>query len=134
MPFSFGGLGVYTALDVLHYAFVASRLQSAGLQAKLLGPSGITSLGPIFYDARALFAETTDSDVLSNPSEIAAPKLMKKMAYIYFTPFHHQLSIYILLFLFLVSLRRSLINCFLISVLEVAVGSISKINPCLNST
>ncbi|GKB03330.1 hypothetical protein Tco_0831419 [Tanacetum coccineum] len=36
LPFAFGGLGVYSAGDVLNYAFVASRLQSATLQTKLL--------------------------------------------------------------------------------------------------
>nr|GEZ96576.1 hypothetical protein [Tanacetum cinerariifolium] len=36
LPFAFGGLGVYNAGDVLNYAFLASRLQSAGLQTKLL--------------------------------------------------------------------------------------------------
>ncbi|GKC27013.1 hypothetical protein Tco_1034307 [Tanacetum coccineum] len=36
LPFAFGGLGVYSAGDVLNYAFLASRLQSAGLQTKLL--------------------------------------------------------------------------------------------------
>nr|GEU95034.1 zinc finger, CCHC-type [Tanacetum cinerariifolium] len=35
VPFAFGGLGVYYAGDVLNYAFLASRLQSAGLQTKL---------------------------------------------------------------------------------------------------
>ncbi|GKA96747.1 hypothetical protein Tco_0818842 [Tanacetum coccineum] len=36
LPFAFGGLGVYSAGDVLNYAFIASRLQSAALQTKLL--------------------------------------------------------------------------------------------------
>nr|GEU32714.1 putative reverse transcriptase domain-containing protein [Tanacetum cinerariifolium] len=36
LPFAFGGLGVYFAGGVLNYAFFASRLQSAGLQSKLL--------------------------------------------------------------------------------------------------
>ncbi|GKB09338.1 hypothetical protein Tco_0837650, partial [Tanacetum coccineum] len=36
LPFSFGGLGVYSARDVLNYAFISSRLQSADLQTKLL--------------------------------------------------------------------------------------------------
>ncbi|GJY71196.1 putative reverse transcriptase domain-containing protein [Tanacetum coccineum] len=35
LPFAFGGLGVYSAGDVLNYAFLASRLQSAALQTKL---------------------------------------------------------------------------------------------------
>nr|GEW64063.1 hypothetical protein [Tanacetum cinerariifolium] len=36
LPFAFGGLGVYSTGDVLNYVFLASRLQSAGLQTKLL--------------------------------------------------------------------------------------------------
>ncbi|GKB53586.1 hypothetical protein Tco_0904339 [Tanacetum coccineum] len=36
LPFLFGGLGVYSAKDVLNYAFISSRLQSADLQTKLL--------------------------------------------------------------------------------------------------
>nr|GEV41415.1 hypothetical protein [Tanacetum cinerariifolium] len=36
LPFAFGGFGVYSTGDVLNYAFFASRLQSAGLQTKLL--------------------------------------------------------------------------------------------------
>ncbi|XP_071714679.1 uncharacterized protein [Rutidosis leptorrhynchoides] len=60
LPFSFGGLGVYSAGDVSHYAFLASRLQTAGLQTKLLRHAG-------------------------NPSEVAAPILMKKLADVYFT-------------------------------------------------
>jgi hypothetical protein len=35
-PFAFGGLSVYSAGDVLNYAFLASRLQSTSLQTKLL--------------------------------------------------------------------------------------------------
>ncbi|GJX23710.1 hypothetical protein Tco_0228155 [Tanacetum coccineum] len=46
LPFAFGGLGVYCAGDVLNYAFRASRLQSAGLQTKLLQHAGIVDFGP----------------------------------------------------------------------------------------
>ncbi|GJU02342.1 hypothetical protein Tco_1112680, partial [Tanacetum coccineum] len=38
--FAFGGLGIYCAGDVLNYAFLASRLQSASLWTKLLRHSG----------------------------------------------------------------------------------------------
>lgn len=85
MPFSLGGLGVYSAGDALHYAFLASRLQSAGLQAKLLQSANVLSTGPSFDDALHVFNRMTELDIISNPSEIAAPKLMKKMADIYFT-------------------------------------------------
>ncbi|GKA24329.1 hypothetical protein Tco_0710362, partial [Tanacetum coccineum] len=36
LPFTFGGFGVYSACDVLNYAFLTSRLQSATLQTWLL--------------------------------------------------------------------------------------------------
>ncbi|GJZ46361.1 hypothetical protein Tco_0593957 [Tanacetum coccineum] len=85
LPFAFGGFGVYCAGDVLNYAFLASRLQSAGLQTKLLRHTGIVSPGPIFDDALSVFNISMETDLLCNPSEIVAPKLMKKMADIYFT-------------------------------------------------
>ncbi|GKE81558.1 hypothetical protein Tco_1551558, partial [Tanacetum coccineum] len=85
LPFAFGGLGVYSAGDVLNYAFLASRLQSVGLQTMLLRHTGIVSPGPIFDDALSVFNTSMETGLLSNPSEIAAPKLMKKMADIYFT-------------------------------------------------
>ncbi|GKE34059.1 reverse transcriptase domain-containing protein, partial [Tanacetum coccineum] len=85
LPFVFGGLGVYLAGDVLNYAFLASRLPSAGLQSKLLRHTGIIASGPNFNDALCVFNTSMETDFLSNPSEIAAPKLMKKMADIYFT-------------------------------------------------
>ncbi|GJZ72755.1 hypothetical protein Tco_0636901 [Tanacetum coccineum] len=85
LPFAFGGLGVYSAGDVLNYAFIASRLQSAALQTKLLRHADIVDSGSTFDDALRMFNTSMEIDFLSNPSEIAAPKLMKKMADIYFT-------------------------------------------------
>ncbi|GJX10345.1 retrovirus-related pol polyprotein from transposon TNT 1-94 [Tanacetum coccineum] len=85
LPFAFGGLGIYSAGDVLNYAFIASRLQSATLQTKLLRDVGIVALGSTFDDALCVFNNAMEIDFLSNPSEVAAPKLMKKMADIYFT-------------------------------------------------
>ncbi|GJT30283.1 hypothetical protein Tco_0910558 [Tanacetum coccineum] len=85
LPFAFGGLGVYSACDVLNYAFVASRLQSAALQTKLLRHVGIVASGPTFDDALCVFNKAMEIDFLSTPSDVAAPKLMKKMADIYFT-------------------------------------------------
>ncbi|GKB01892.1 hypothetical protein Tco_0829936, partial [Tanacetum coccineum] len=84
LPFAFGGLGVYSAGDVLNYAFLASRLHSAGLQTKLLRHTGIVSPWPIFDDALSVFNTSMETDLLGNPSEIAALKLMKKMTDIYF--------------------------------------------------
>ncbi|GKF31700.1 hypothetical protein Tco_0101498, partial [Tanacetum coccineum] len=80
LPFAFRGLGVYSAGDVLN-----SRLQSAGLQSKLLQHTGIIAFRPNFDDALCMFNTSMETDFLSNPSEIAAPKLMKKMVDIYFT-------------------------------------------------
>ncbi|GKE19648.1 hypothetical protein Tco_1427225, partial [Tanacetum coccineum] len=71
--------------DVLNYAFLASRLESAGLQTKLLRHTGIVAFEPIFDDALCVFNTSMEIDLLSNPSEIVALKLMKKMADIYFT-------------------------------------------------
>ncbi|GJZ35077.1 putative reverse transcriptase domain-containing protein, partial [Tanacetum coccineum] len=79
LPFAFGGIGVYSAGDVLNYAFLASRLQSVGLQNKLLRHTGIVASGPLFEDALSVFNTSMETDLLSNPSEITAPKLMKKM-------------------------------------------------------
>ena len=89
LPFAFGGLGVYSAGDVLNYAFLASRFQSAGLQTKLLRHSGIVTSGPSFDDALCAFNEKMEIDLLSNLCEIAAPKLLKKLADIYFTNVTH---------------------------------------------
>nr|GEY13621.1 hypothetical protein [Tanacetum cinerariifolium] len=85
LPFAFGGLDVYSAGDVLNYAFLASRLQYAALQTKLIRHVGIAASGSTFDDALCVFNTSMEIDFLSNPSEIAAPKLMKKMADIYFT-------------------------------------------------
>ncbi|GKE22882.1 hypothetical protein Tco_1434394, partial [Tanacetum coccineum] len=51
LPFAFGGLGIYSTGDVLNYAFLASRLQSAVLQTKLLRHVGIVAYGSTFDDA-----------------------------------------------------------------------------------
>ncbi|GJX15579.1 hypothetical protein Tco_0216411 [Tanacetum coccineum] len=71
--------------DVLNYAFIASRLQSDTLQTKLLRHVGIVAFGYTFDEALCVFNNAMEIDFLSNPSEVAAPKLMKKMADIYFT-------------------------------------------------
>ncbi|GJR00232.1 hypothetical protein Tco_0523216 [Tanacetum coccineum] len=85
LPFAFGGLGVYSASDVLNYVFLVSRLLCVGLQTKLLRHTGIVASGPIFDDALSMFNTSMETDLFCNPSKITAPKLMKKMADIYFT-------------------------------------------------
>ncbi|GKD40780.1 putative reverse transcriptase domain-containing protein [Tanacetum coccineum] len=71
--------------DVLNYAFIASRLQSTALQTKLLRHVDIVAIGSTFDDALCMFNNAMGIDFLSNSSQVAAPKLMKKMADIYFT-------------------------------------------------
>ncbi|GKE26215.1 hypothetical protein Tco_1441599, partial [Tanacetum coccineum] len=73
LPFAFGRLGVYSAGDVLNYAFIASRLQSAPLQTKLLRHVGIVTSGSTFDDALCVFNNAMEIDFLSTPSEVAAP-------------------------------------------------------------
>nr|GEW28893.1 putative reverse transcriptase domain-containing protein [Tanacetum cinerariifolium] len=87
LPFAFGGLGVYYAGDVLNYAFLASRFKSAGLQTKLFRHTGIVASRLIFDDVLCVFNTLMETDLLSNLSEIDAPKLIKKMANIYFARF-----------------------------------------------
>nr|GEZ80487.1 hypothetical protein [Tanacetum cinerariifolium] len=82
---AFGGLGIYSAGDVLNYAFIASRLQSDSLQTKLLRHVSIVASGFTFEEALCVFNNAMGIDFLSNPSEVAAPNLMKKMADVYFT-------------------------------------------------
>ncbi|GKC71381.1 hypothetical protein Tco_1117264 [Tanacetum coccineum] len=47
--------------------------------------SKVTASGPAFNDALCAFNTKIETDLLSNASEIAAPKLMKKLIDIYFT-------------------------------------------------
>ncbi|GJU82588.1 hypothetical protein Tco_1284953 [Tanacetum coccineum] len=70
--------------DVSNYAFLASRLQSASLQTKLVLHLGIVASGPSFDNALCAFNTKMETGLLSNASEIAALKLMKKLADIYF--------------------------------------------------
>ncbi|GJW94793.1 hypothetical protein Tco_0174465 [Tanacetum coccineum] len=85
LPFAFGGLGIYCAHDVLNYTFLASKLKSAILQTKLLQHSCIIDYAPAFNDALCVFNTKMETGLLSNTSEITSPKLMKKLADIYFT-------------------------------------------------
>ncbi|GJW56725.1 hypothetical protein Tco_0103456 [Tanacetum coccineum] len=50
LPFAFGGLDVYSAGDVLNYAFVSSRLQPAALQTRLLRHVGLAAYGSHILD------------------------------------------------------------------------------------
>ncbi|GJX93891.1 hypothetical protein Tco_0348477 [Tanacetum coccineum] len=52
---------------------------------KLLRHVGLVAYGSTFDDTLCVFNASMKIDFLCNPSEIAAPKLMKKMTDIYFT-------------------------------------------------
>ncbi|GJX49926.1 hypothetical protein Tco_0276771, partial [Tanacetum coccineum] len=54
-------------------------------RANLLRHVGIVTYGSTFDDALCMFNNAMEIDFLSTPSEVVAPKLMKKMADIYFT-------------------------------------------------
>ena len=48
LPIRFGGLGLYSAVEASSYAFVASRVQSWGLQDHILRDSGIRGMDSDF--------------------------------------------------------------------------------------
>ncbi|GJR53727.1 hypothetical protein Tco_1404248 [Tanacetum coccineum] len=66
LPFAFGGLGVYSASDVLIFVFLASGLQFAGLQTKLLQDTSIVAARLNFDDALSVFNKYMETDLLSN--------------------------------------------------------------------
>ncbi|GJV60519.1 hypothetical protein Tco_1466619 [Tanacetum coccineum] len=59
---------VHIFSDVLNYAFLASRLQYASLQTKLLRHSGVVASGPTFNDALCAFNTKMETGLLSNTS------------------------------------------------------------------
>ncbi|GKG20161.1 hypothetical protein Tco_0379962, partial [Tanacetum coccineum] len=61
-----GELGVYSASDVLNYVFLASRLQSASLQTKLLRHSSIVAYMSAFKDALCALNVKMKTVLLSN--------------------------------------------------------------------
>ncbi|GKB56184.1 hypothetical protein Tco_0912370, partial [Tanacetum coccineum] len=65
----FGQRKTREVADVLNYAFIASRFQSASLQTKLLRHSDIVTSGPAFENALSAFNAKIKIDLLSNPSE-----------------------------------------------------------------
>ena len=71
-----GGLGIYSAGDVINYAFLASRLQTSSLQAKFLAKNDISFLGPTFERAIGLFQVLCGSNVVSLNDEPLAPHMM----------------------------------------------------------
>src|SRR5688572_28031441 len=79
-----GGLGIYSVGDVINYAFLASRLQTSLLQAKILAHSDVSSLGSTFERALGLFQVLCGSNAISLNDEPAAPQMMKKLTWAYF--------------------------------------------------
>ena len=65
-----GGLGIFLTGDVINYAFLASRLQTNLLQAKIL--------------AKRESVVLCGSNALSLNDEFAAPHMMKKLVGAYF--------------------------------------------------
>ncbi|GJY00334.1 hypothetical protein Tco_0357352, partial [Tanacetum coccineum] len=60
------GLGVYSACNVLNYAFLASRMQSVGFQTKLLRPTGIVASGPTLDYALYVFNTSIEINILKD--------------------------------------------------------------------
>ena len=48
LPIKLGGLGILSAGDIIQYAFLASRMQTSGLQEKILAKTDVVSHGPSF--------------------------------------------------------------------------------------
>ena len=77
LPIKMGGLGIFAAGDVINYAFLASRLQTSSLQARILANSDLHSLGPTFERALCVFRVDCGSNAFSLNDESAAPHMMK---------------------------------------------------------
>ncbi|GKC89035.1 hypothetical protein Tco_1149684 [Tanacetum coccineum] len=75
LPFAFGGLGVYSASDVLNYVFLVSQLLCVGLQTKLLRHTGSVASGPIFDDALSMFNTSMETDLFCNPRVLSTCKV-----------------------------------------------------------
>ncbi|GJX70756.1 RNA-directed DNA polymerase, eukaryota [Tanacetum coccineum] len=67
----------------LRCGFASQSTQNT--ETKLIRHAGIVAFAPTFDDALYVFDTSMKTKLLSNPSEIAAPKLIKKMEDIYFT-------------------------------------------------
>ena len=67
-----GGVGIYSAGDVINYAFLASRLQTSLLQAKILANCDLSSLGSAFERALSLFRDLCGSNAFYLNDELTA--------------------------------------------------------------
>nr|GEW96172.1 putative reverse transcriptase domain-containing protein [Tanacetum cinerariifolium] len=70
--------------DIIQYAFLASRLQTSTLEAKILMKTGIESHGSSFQHALDAFNTTCNVNVLSVTTFTSAPQMMKTLAKCYF--------------------------------------------------
>jgi hypothetical protein len=84
LPIKLGGLGIISAGDIIRYAFLASRMQSSDLQAKILTKYGIISHGSSFEHALDTFNATCNIDLLSVTTYTSAPHMMNTLAKCYF--------------------------------------------------
>ncbi|GJS12864.1 hypothetical protein Tco_0407336 [Tanacetum coccineum] len=73
LPIKLGGLGILLARDIIRYAFLASRLQTSTLQAKIMSKTGIVSHGSSFQYALDVFKATCNVDALSVTTDASAP-------------------------------------------------------------
>ena len=80
LPIKMGGLGIYSVVDVINYAFLAFRLQTSSLQARILAHSNLPSLGLAFERALGVFRALCGSNAVSLNDESATPYMMKKLA------------------------------------------------------
>nr|GEZ97617.1 hypothetical protein [Tanacetum cinerariifolium] len=71
LPVKLGGLGILSTGDIIQYAFLASRLQTNDLQAKILMKTGIDSHGFSFQCALDVFNTTCNVDYSLSPQHVA---------------------------------------------------------------
>ncbi|GKD95982.1 putative reverse transcriptase domain-containing protein, partial [Tanacetum coccineum] len=64
LPVKLSGLGILSAGDIVRFAFLASRLQTRALQAKIMMKTGIVSHGSSFRHPLDAFNTTCNIDVL----------------------------------------------------------------------
>ena len=68
-----GGLVIYSESDVINYAFLASHLRNDSLQAKILGNSDLSSMGPTFDWALAYSHDLCGSNAFFLHDKTAGP-------------------------------------------------------------
>ncbi|GJR40342.1 hypothetical protein Tco_1216026 [Tanacetum coccineum] len=84
LPIKVVGLGILSVRDIIHYAFLASRLQTSTLQANIMSKTGIVSHGSSFQYALDVFNATCNVDALFVTTNASSPRMMKTLANCYF--------------------------------------------------